>query len=222
MSPVARWLAPLLGTVLLLAPLVSASILLARDLHDRPASRRVVEVVRGDALAVGEAIVVRIAPSPWPCHAIVLTPAAQVQSDVTVRVCGPDDACVTAHETAADGGPIVLPLAHGVRAGEVRLTVISATGGRIALRRWGDRPAVEAVQGFSWRLPAIRARELFRAFARRDLLLPALAVHASVLLIAFVVALVLTFDRSERRERDASATAPEAPDALRRPDDVSV
>jgi hypothetical protein len=113
---------------------------------------------------------------------------------VTLRLCG-TASCIDRAAEVHDGDVVLLPVPGDAAGGGVALSVswMALSGGPIALRGDPATPAVEVVQGHSWRLPARRAREVSRALAGADVFVGALAACTFALAAAFATCLVVAF-----------------------------
>ena len=183
------------GTALIAAPLVWTLVLLFSDLHHRPPGRRAIfiEGARdGVPLRAGRSLSIPLAEDSIPYRGLALRLATAAPAHLTLRLCAGaecSDRTLDVHDGDVAVLPIPRPTALGGRV--LSLTAAAVSGGPVELRSEPAVPALETVQGYSWRLPARRARHVFQAMAGADLFVAALAACALALAIAFCVSLIL-------------------------------
>ena len=183
------------ATALVVAPLAWALALFLADLHERPDGRRAFPLAdAGVELPVGtpRSVAIPLAVDSVPYRAVAARFRAAAPAQVTLRLCAPSSCNDRALEVG-NGEVALLPVPSSAAAGGdvLTLTVTAISGGPVALRGDSATPAIEVVQGHSWRLPARRAREVFHALAGADLFFAALGACALALAAAFAACLVV-------------------------------
>ena len=195
------------ATALVVAPVAWACGLFALDLHERPKGRRAVAIAGSQVEVLLEAertVAIPLAADSIPYRAVAVRFEATAPAQVKLRLCGPtscDDRAIEARN--GDVAVLAVP-SEAATGGALSLTSTVVSGRPVALRGDGATPAVEVIQGYSWRLPARRAREVFRAMAGVDLFLAALGACALAIATAFAACQVLSF-------RTAAADDPAPP-----------
>jgi hypothetical protein len=183
------------ATALIAAPLVWSLVLFFSDLHERPAGRRAIFIQGardGVPLRVGRSLSIPLAEDSIPYRGLALRLATAAPAHLALRLCAGAE-CSDRTLDVHDGDVAVLPIPRAAALGGrvLSFTPTTVRGGPVELRSEPAVPALESVQGYSWRLPARRARHVFQAMAGRDLFLAALAACALALAIAFCVSQVL-------------------------------
>jgi hypothetical protein len=185
------------ATALVLAPLAWACMLFATDLHERPSGRRAVAIAGGEVevpLEEGRTVAIPLAADSIPYRGVTLRFRVAAPAQVTLRLCG-RSSCDERPMEVRNGEVAFLAVPSDAAAGggALSLTATAVSKAPVALRGDPATPAVEVVQGYSWRLPARRAREVFHAFAGADVFLAALGACALALAAGLVACCVLAF-----------------------------
>jgi hypothetical protein len=193
-APVLRVVLRAAVTALVLAPVAWVCALFFFDLHARPSGRVAVAGVEVQLpLEKGRTVTIPLTADSIPYRGVAVRFEAATPARVTLRLCG----AVTCNDRAMEAGNgdlAVLPVpAEAVAGGTLSLTATLISGGPVAIRGDPATPAVEVIQGHSWRLPARRAREVFRAMAGTDVFLFVLGTCAVALTAALGACLVLAF-----------------------------
>jgi hypothetical protein len=167
--------------------------LFAIDLHARPAGRRAIRVKEGTSLAVGEPVHIRLAPDSIRYRSVAIRLEAATPAKLTIRLCAAEADCLDRSISIERADVVAFPVPGGGAEGMLALTATHLSGGPVSLRADSATPAVEVVQGYSWRLPARRAREVYELMAGGDWFVAALAAGSMALAAAFVVCCMLGF-----------------------------
>lgn len=200
-----RWIAPALAfakrlaaTALAIAPLAWTCGLFFSDLHERPPGRRVAEVapaILEAPLEADESVGVPLAPDSIPYRAVAVRLEAAAPALVDLRLCG-RGRCSERAMNIGSAEVMTLPVpADAAAGGALSLSPAALAGGPVWLRGDAATPALEVIQGYSWRLPARRARRVFRAMAGADVFDASLSACALGLCAAFLVCIVLALRR---------------------------
>jgi hypothetical protein len=183
----ARTLIRGLSTAAALLPLAAVAVLLARDLHERPAGRARA-AADGSSMIQGTPVSVHLAADRYPYRGIVIWPAQDATPGPRrVAVCTAVRDCVHVDVVAERDAPVRLPLAGAIREGIVSVTL--ERGAPLPVRRWRDGPAVEAVEGWGWPLPVRKARVFASALVGADALPWVMVLDAALVLVALAFAL---------------------------------
>jgi hypothetical protein len=191
MRPIARRMA---ATALAIGPLVWACALLFSDLHHRPEGRNAAQVapaVLNAPLQPDETVLIPLAPDTIPYRAVAVRVEAAAPAQMDLRLCGRAE-CNEREVKIGSGEVVSLQIpADAAAGGALSLSAAALSGGPVSLRGDAVTPAVEVVQGYSWRLPSRRARKVFRAMAGIDGFEVSLGACALALAAGFVASLVL-------------------------------
>jgi len=197
-APAARLVRRLGATALAAAPLAWGGAVFFSDLHHRPPGRRAAEIapaVLAAPLERAEAIRIPLAPDSIPYRTVALRLEATAPAQLELQICGRGE-CDDRAVKLASAEVVTLPVpATAAAGGAVSLSPTTLSGGPVSLRGDSATPAVEVIQGYSWRLPARRARRVFHAMAGVDGFGASLAACALALAVGFVVCLVLALGK---------------------------
>jgi hypothetical protein len=155
-------------TAAVLGPLVWVVALFARDLRERPTTRAPVGVPAEAWLVAGRTLELRLERGTHPYRTLLVSARTAAPCPLSLRTCAAD-ACVDEAFTA-QGEPLLVRLPRGTRGGTVAIRVLSSCDAGVVVHATDGAPAIEAAQGFSWRLPFARARKVYHAQSGADLL----------------------------------------------------
>ena len=176
---------------MLLAPLIAASALAVRDVTHRPTGRQPAAIAQpvAETLERGRSIRIDLPQDVFRYRALVVrASAAPGRAIVRFRLCFAG-ACNIHDETVGQHTEIRLTLPATIRGGRIDLEPLEIAGQRVLLDGRLGAPAIETEQGFSWKLPLRRAREVTLAMAGLDMLFPATLSWLIALLAVLAVAL---------------------------------
>ena len=181
-------------TALVVAPLAWACALFFFDLHARPSGRVAVAGVEVELpLETRRSVAIPLTADSIPYRGVAVRFEAAAPARVTLRLCGAVS-CKDRAMEAGNGEVAILPVpVEAAAGGTLSLSATLISGGPVAIRGDPATPALEVIQGYSWRLPARRAREVFRAMAGADVFLLVLGTCAVALTAALGACLVLGF-----------------------------
>jgi hypothetical protein len=197
-APAAKLVRRVAATALTAAPLVWGGAVFSSDLHRRPPGRRAAEIapaVLAAPLQPDVPMRIPLAPDSIPYRSVALRLEAAAPAQLELQICGRVE-CDDRAVKLASAEVVTLPVPHDAAAGgAVFLSPTTLSGGPVSLRGDAATPAVEVIQGYSWRLPARRARRVFHAMAGVDGFDASLVACALALAVGFVVCLVLSLGK---------------------------
>ena len=226
-APVLKVAAKAAATILVTVPLAWTFVLFLGDLHERPGGRTAIQLAKAEwPLKTGQSLTIPLPADSVPYRAVAVRFHAAEAGRTTLRLCAASSCTDQAIEVRDDDVAVLAVPADAIASTRaLSLTATAISGGPISLRGDSATPAVEVIQGYSWRLPARRAREVFQALAGSDLFPSALVGCAVALAAAFATCLVLAFRNSGNEDTGApvsSATGRVGPEGATRPEDLGL
>jgi hypothetical protein len=185
-----RLLARTAATLVCIAPLAWVCLLFAQDVHERPIGHLALDVQQ--RLEPKRAILIPDPPDPIRYRRLSLRLMAAKPAHVELSLCA-GSSCSRQSADIADGLIVEIPAPEPAANGgsPLTLTPTAISGGPVSLQAEPATPAAEWIQGYSWRLPARRARQVFHAFAGRDAFLASFWFCVAALGTGFAICIAM-------------------------------